>query len=157
QVKAGAPVTIAFDQPVKLVWLGPGQPLRRLAHPRAVVAVGKVASGAGAVGSVTGSAAARSWEHMSRPVRVTWFPAQPYPQLLVHPRPGVPLAPGSRLQLTFSSPFREVLGSRLPVVDTPGGWRTLDDNPLAFRPKGPGFPLGSSVTVRLPRAVHPVG
>src|SRR5262249_53581247 len=28
---------------------------------------------------------------------------------------------------------------------------------LAFRPKGPGFPLGSSVTVRLPRAVHPVG
>src|SRR5262249_54843771 len=33
----------------------------------------------------------------------------------------------------------------------------LDDHTLAFRPAGAGFPLGSTVTVRLARAVHPVG
>ena len=50
-----------------------------------------------------------------------------------------------------------MLGTKLPTVDTPGSWRTLDDHTLAFRPAGPGFSLDSSVTVRLPRAVHAVG
>ena len=52
QVAAGAPVRVAFDQPVSLVWLGPGQPVQRLAHPQAVFPVGKVAAGSHAVGSV---------------------------------------------------------------------------------------------------------
>ena len=57
----------------------------------------------------------------------------------------------------FSSPVNDVLGTKLPAVDTPGRWRTLDDHTIAFRPSGPGFPLDSAVTVRLPRAVHTIG
>jgi len=157
QVEHGAPVMVPFDKPVQVVWLGPGTPIHRLAHPRAAVPAGKVAAGSQAVGSVVIAAAARSWEHLSSPARVTWFPAKPYPQLLVSPRPHAELAPGRQLKLTFSSPVRDVLGERLPTVDTPGRWSTLDDHTLAFRPAGPGFPLGSSVTLRLPRSVHPVG
>ena len=119
--------------------------------------VGKVATGSQAVGSVVVAAAARSWERLSSPVRVTWFPAKPYPQALVTPRPGAELSPAQQLKLTFSSPVRDVLGTKLPTVDTPGSWRTLDDHTLAFRPTGPGFSLDSSVTVRLPRAVHAIG
>jgi hypothetical protein len=150
-------VTVAFDQPVHVVWLGPGQPIRRLAHPSSVVWVGKFASRSEAVGSVTVAAAARSWERMSSPVRVTWFPARPYPQLLVSPRPSAALVPSRQLKLTFSSPIANVLAGHLPTTDAPGNWRTLDDHTLAFRPAGAGFALGSAVTVRLPRAVHPIG
>jgi hypothetical protein len=157
QVPRGAPVTVAFDQPVRLVWLGPGHAIDRLTPARKVVPVGKTASGSEAVGSVLVAAAARSWEHLSKPVKVTWFPAKPYPQALVTPTPGAELSPGQPLRVTFSSPVKTVLGGKLPTVDTPGSWRAVDDHTLAFRPRGPGFPLGSSVTVRLPRAVHPVG
>jgi hypothetical protein len=157
QVERGAPVTVAFDRPVHLVWLGPGHAIDRLEHPRAAVDVGRTATGSGAVGSVVVAAAARSWEHLSPPVRVTWFPAKPYPQALVSPTPGAELSPAQPLKLTFSSPVEDVLGARLPAVDAPGSWRTLDDHTLAFRPKGPGFALDSSVTVRLPRAVHTIG
>ena len=45
QVPAGAPVTVAFDRPVHVVWLGPGKPLKRLEYARSVVPVGVTASG----------------------------------------------------------------------------------------------------------------
>jgi hypothetical protein len=159
QVKAGTPVEVAFDQPVRLVWLGPGQPVRRLAQARSVFPVGKVAAGSHAVGSVEVAAAARSWERLSSPERVTWFPAQPYPQVLVSPKPGVALSPSGQLRLTFSSPLREVLGTRKPTVSpvTPGSWRQADDHTLVFRPGGLGFPLDSTATVGLPRSVHVAG
>src|SRR4051794_24920044 len=114
QVEAGAPVTVAFDEPVRLVWLGPGQPIRRLPNPRAAVPVGNAATGSDGVGSVVVAAAARSWEHLSPPVRVTWFPAKPYAQALVSPRPDAELSPAQQLQLTFSSPIADVLGPKLP-------------------------------------------
>ena len=53
--------------------------------PRAVVALGVVARGAHSAGSVEVAAAARSWETLSAPVRVSWFPARTYPQLLADP------------------------------------------------------------------------
>src|SRR5262245_31810246 len=157
QVERGELVTVAYDQPIHLVWLGPGHGIYRLEHPGPIVPIGKRAKGSDTVGSVVIAAAARSWEHLSEPVRVTWFPAKPYPQALVTPRPGEQLSPAQPLKLTFSSTVKNVLGAKLPSVDTPGKWRTLDDHTLAFRPSGPGFALDSSVTVRLPRAVHTVG
>ena len=41
---AGGPVTVAFDRPVHVVWLGPGKPLKRLEYARSVVPVGVTAA-----------------------------------------------------------------------------------------------------------------
>ena len=98
QVKAGEPVTVAFDRPVSLVSLGKARP-RRLASPRAVVPLGLVATGSHSAGSIEVAAAARSWERLSAPVWVSWFPARPYPQLLAEPSPGATLSPGGQLTL----------------------------------------------------------
>src|SRR3989442_795684 len=79
-------------------------------------------------GAVEVAAAARSWERLPAPVRVSWFPARPYPQLLAEPTPGTMLAPDRQLTLTFSSPVRGVLGARRPRRSPamPGRWRLLD-------------------------------
>jgi hypothetical protein len=155
QVKTGAPVTVAFDSPVRLVALG-GAPARRLSRPRVVVPVGLVARGSGSAGTVEVAAAARSWERLPAPVRVSWFPARAYPQLLAEPRPGARLIPGRQLTLTFSSPVRDALGTRRPRLSpaTPGLWRQPDAHTLTFQPAGLGFGLGAHVQVELPRAAH---
>jgi peptidoglycan hydrolase-like protein with peptidoglycan-binding domain len=155
QVKAGAPVTIAFDKPVSLVSLGKARP-RRLVSPRAVVPLGLVARGSRSAGSIEVAAAARSWERLPAPVWVSWFPWQPYPQLLSEPRPGTTLAPGGQLTLTFSDSVSRVLGARRPRLSpaTPGRWRLLDAHTLAFQPSGLGFGFGAKVHIVLPRAVH---
>ena len=152
QVKAGSPVTVTFDQPVSLVSLRHHR-ARRLATPRAVVPVGVVARGSHKEGVVAVAAAARSWELLSPVARVTWFPARPLVQLLAEPRPGVAIAPGRELRLTFSDPVQDVLGSLRPrlVPATPGRWRLLDAHTLLFRPAGLGFPFGSRVHVILPK------
>src|SRR5207248_3478221 len=51
QVKTGAPVTISFDAPVRLVALGAAPP-RRLVKARAVVPVGVIATGSESVGTI---------------------------------------------------------------------------------------------------------
>jgi hypothetical protein len=158
QVKTGSPVTIAFDRPVSLVSLGRA-PARRPARPRAVVPVGVVARGRHSAGVVEVAAAARSWERLPPPVRVSWFPARPYPQLLAEPRPGGALQPRRQLTLTFSSRVEEVLAGRRPRLSpaTAGRWQRLDAHTLAFRPSGLGFGLGSTVRVHLPRGAHLAG
>lgn len=150
QTKAGSPVTVAFDRPVGRVSLG-GAHARDLAAPRSSIEIG----GAHATGSIEVAAAARAWELLPAPVRVTWFPARPDPQLLARPAPGR-LAPDGELALTFSAPVRDVLGARRLRLSpaTPGRWRRLDAHTLAFDPSGLGFGLGARVSVRLPRAVH---
>ena len=157
QVRAGAPVTIAFDVPVSRVSLGGAVP--RLVGPQTVVPVGAVARGPQSAGAIEVSAAARAWERMPAPVRVSWFPARPYAQLLAEPAPGTALAPGGQLVLTSSGPIRDVLGGRRPrlLPVTPGRWRLLDAHTIAFEPSGLGFGLGSSVRVELPRAAHLAG
>ena len=92
QVKAGVPVTVAFDTPVSLVSFG-GAAGRRLATPTATVPLGVVARGGHSAGAIEVAAAARSWERLPAPVRVSWFPARPYPQLLAEPSSGAALAP----------------------------------------------------------------
>ena len=158
QVQSGAPVTVAFDAPVTLVSFG-GTPARTLGSPRSVVPVGVVASGADSAGSVEVAAAARSWESLPPPARVSWFPARPYPQLLAEPAPGASLAPAGTLTLTFSSAASDVLGAALPKLTpaVPGRWRRVDAHTLAFRPSGYGFGLGSDVRVALPVGVHLAG
>jgi peptidoglycan hydrolase-like protein with peptidoglycan-binding domain len=157
QVPAGAPVRVAFDSPVSRVVLGRRSVL--LGTPRAVVPVGVVARGTHGVGSIDVAAAARPWERLSPAVRVSWFPARPYPQLLAEPRPTASLLPGGALTLTFSSPVRDVLGERRPALSpaTRGRWLLQDDHTLVFQPSGLGFGLGAKVSVELPRAVHLAG
>ncbi|HET8607201.1 MAG TPA: L,D-transpeptidase, partial [Gaiellaceae bacterium] len=154
QVRKGAPVTIAFDAPVGLVSLD-GKRTRQLATPRRSVRV----PGAARAGSVEIAAAARSWERLPAPVRVSWFPAQRSPQLLAEPAPGKRIGSGDRLTLTFSDTVQDVLGSRRPRLEpaTAGRWHLLDAHTLAFRPTGIGYGLGATVRVRLPRAVHLAG
>jgi peptidoglycan hydrolase-like protein with peptidoglycan-binding domain len=158
QVKGGAPVAVAFDTPVSRVSFGSAAP-RQLVRPSAVVRLGMFARGSQSAGAIEVAAAARSWEQLPAPVRVSWFPARPYPQLLADPRPGTMLAPERRLTLTFSSPVAAVLGARRPrlLPVTPGRWRLLDAHTLAFQPSGLGFGLGTDVRVELPRAAHPAG
>jgi hypothetical protein len=158
QVKPGAPVTIAFDAPVGEVAVGRTQP-RQLARPHRVVPLGVRARGAHSAGAVLVAAAARAWERLPAPVRVSWFPAQPYPQLLVQPKPGASIAPDHRLTLTFSRPIADVLGARRPPVRpaTAGRWRLVDAHTLTFQPSGLGFGLGANVHVSLPRRVHVAG
>ena len=86
---------------------------------------------------------------------MTWFPARRLPQLLAEPRPGVAIAPGRELRLTFSDTVEEVLGAFRPrlVPAVPGRWRLPDAHTLLFRPAGLGFAFGSNVDVVLP---HPV-
>ena len=158
QVRAGEPVTVAFDTPVSIIALG-GAAARRLVRPSAVVSVGLVARGSHSAGAVEVAAAARSWERLTAPVRVSWFPARSFQQLLAEPTLGTPLRPDRQLTLTFSSPVRDVLGARHPRLSpaTPGRWRLLDAHTLAFLPRGLGFGLGADVRVELPLAAHLAG
>jgi peptidoglycan hydrolase-like protein with peptidoglycan-binding domain len=155
QVRPGGQVTVAFDTPVSLLSLA-GKPARRLPQPSASVPIGLVASGTHSTGAVDVAAAARSWERPSAPVRVNWFPARPYPQLLAKPMPGTVIGPKRKFTLTFSSPVSEVLGTRRPKLSPalPGDWHLLDEHTLAFQPRGLGFGLGTEVRVDLPQAVH---
>jgi peptidoglycan hydrolase-like protein with peptidoglycan-binding domain len=157
ELKQGAPVTVSFDHPVRVVSLG--NRVHGLQRPRKVVPVGLFVRGSDAVGSIQVAAAARSWERLPAPVRVTWFPAQPFPQLLAEPRPGLTITPDHRFVLTFSRPVADVLGSERPQLspETPGRWRLLDDHTIAFRPSGLGFSLGSTVQLAFPRPIHAVG
>lgn len=158
QVKTGAPVTVSFDAPVTLVSLH-GAATRRLATPQTVVPVGVIASGASSAGAVEVAAAARSWERLPAPVKVSWFPARPYAQLLVDPQPKAKLAPAGQLTLTFSEPVAGVFGAARPRLSpvTPGRWQLLDAHTLAFQPSGLGFGLGATVRIDLPVAVHLAG
>jgi peptidoglycan hydrolase-like protein with peptidoglycan-binding domain len=155
QVKPGGPVTVAFDTPVAQVSFANHAP-RMLARQQTVVAVGLVATGTHATGAVDVAASARSWERLPPPVRVRWFPARPYPQLLAEPSPGLEIGPKREFTLTFSNAVSSVLGTRRPRISPalPGKWRMVDAHTLAFRPRGLGFALGTDVHVTLPRAVH---
>lgn len=158
KVDTNAPVRVAYDAPVGVVAFGTARP-RAVTSPRAVIAVGVVARGAHSAGAIDVRAAARSWERLPAPVLVSWFSAQPYPQLIVEPQAGIAVVPTQQLTLTFSGPVSAVLGAGRPRVlpATPGRWQLLDTRTLVFRPTGFGFGLNENVLVRLPRAVHLAG
>jgi hypothetical protein len=157
EIPDGRPVSVSFDEPVRLVQLidGQGTRLLRLTTPRASVQIGVVASGAHQAGSVTVRSAPRAWERLSAPTRVSWFPARERVQVLAEPAQQQLLPATGPITVTFSRPTEKALGAALPVVSpaVPGRWRRLDTHTVSFQPSGLGFPLGSRVEVRLPTTV----
>jgi peptidoglycan hydrolase-like protein with peptidoglycan-binding domain len=106
-------------------------------------------------GTLEVSSAARSWERLGSPVRVTWFPASRLPVVLVSPSVGAPISPREPIRLTFSQPIEKALGSARPrfVSGGAGSWRATDSHTLLFSPHGFGFPLASALRLELPRAL----
>jgi hypothetical protein len=153
QFPAGAPVSVGFTAPVSVVSVD-GKP-EGLAQPKALVETGVVEGASHAAGSIEIAAVPRLWEQLPPPVRVSWFPAMPAPQLLAQPAIGGPLAPSGRLTLTFSRPVTDVLGAALPRLSpaVPGHWARPDAHTLTFKPSGVGFGLGTDVSIGLGHAV----
>ena len=150
----GAPVVVRFSAPVARVRVGQKRP-RTLSSPSSSVPLGRVAEGTASSGTLSVAAAARPWELLGKPVRVTWFVRgmKPQAQLVTAPAGGAVLAPAQPLTLTFSRPVADVFGSRLPRLDpaTPGNWTQADAHTLVFQPGAFGFPLGGTLHVRLPQ------
>jgi lipoprotein-anchoring transpeptidase ErfK/SrfK len=153
-VAPGAPVRVHFRQPVSaLSYAVPGQPAVRLALSAPTREV--TLAGLGGAGTAQVSAAVRQWEQPSAPLTVTWFPPSRAPVVIASPAPGSNLAPAAPITLTFSQPVATLLGSALPTFtpSTAGTWRESDSHTLVFTPAGLGAPLGSALSLRLPRAV----
>jgi hypothetical protein len=146
----GDAVVVRFASPVERVAIG-GRRATAVGS-RTAVPLGVRATGSTSVGSTTVAVAARSWESLSSPVRVSWFAAGARTTIVSDPAPGGRLSPRGALTLTFARPVTAVLGSRLPKLEpaTRGRWEQTDAHTLAFRPAGFGFGLGGTVRVRIP-------
>ena len=147
--RRGSPITVRFAEPVARVRVGSAR--HRKVGGRSVVPLGIVASGAATAGTTTVAAAARPWERLSEPARVSWFVPGTGTQVVSDPAAGSRISPLTPLTLTFAEPVSEMLGSHLPVLEPaqPGRWEQLDSHTLTFRPSGVGFGLGGTVDVRL--------
>jgi len=149
RVSRGARVPVRFDAPVDRVSLaGALVAGRTVTLPRRAAA-----------GSVSVAAAARPWERLGAPVRVTWFPLVPRPVVLASPRPRARMAPSTPIRLTFSQPVSRVLGGKEPTLlpALAGRWVTVDDHTLVFRPSGSGAPFDTQLVVRFPVALLVAG
>ena len=144
-VARGAPVRIRFTMPVDRVTVG-GRKIE--AGGARTVSLG---ARAGAAGTIVLASAARPWEQLGRPVRVTWFRASRAPAVLVSPKPSTTVSPGTSLRLVFAEPVADVLGSAKPRItpDVAGRWSEPDTHTLVFHPAGFGFPFGKTVRARL--------
>jgi hypothetical protein len=156
---SGAPVTVRFSRPVKVVSVQLPQGRRTrvtLPVPRRVVPIGPAADAAHLAGTALVSGAPRGWERVPAAVRVSWFPPGPKPHVLVRPALDTPLVPSAPVVLTFSRPVADILGSDLPLFRprVKGAWHQPNDHTLVFQPAGLGFPLGRRVHLRLPRQVE---
>ena len=148
QVPVGSPVTVAFDAPVELISLR-GSAARALSHPRAVVPVGVVARGLAQRRDNRGRRLSSGLGSICRRrCKVSWFPARPYPQLLVEPETNRKACPRRAADPDpLPNRFGTCLVSPRPRVSpaTPGHWRLLDAHTLAFQPSGLGFTFGEQV------------
>ena len=106
-------------------------------------------------GTVGLAAAARRWERLGAPLRLTWFPPAPRSAVLVSPAPRATVSPLAPIRLTFQKPVAAVFGSVAPRFSTsvPGRWLTVDTHTLLFRPHSFGFPFSSKLHLVLPHAV----
>ena len=141
----GAPVDVHLRAPASVVVLKlPGYKQQRLefAKPRQIVQTGVHATGPNRFGVLVVSTAARPWEKLSAPERVSWFPAGSRLEALVKPAPGATIQPSTPIELTFSEPVASVLGQVRPKLDpaTPGTWVQTAPNQLTFTPSGAGLP-----------------
>ena len=149
-VSSAAP-RVSFDQPVREVAYGVSGHLHRerFAQPRSSVSLGTRE----AAGTVLVASAARSWERLSPPAPVTWFPAGSLPSVAASPPPGAAVSPATPLRLTFSKPVANVLGSARPTLSSgaSGEWRQADSHTLIFTPSGYGAGLDTTLHAELPR------
>ena len=151
-------LTIARDAPVRLRF---AEPVARLSYRtrggrhvepadgRRLVSLGQQASS----GTVDVASAARRWERLGPPVRVTWFPVSSLPVVLVSPGLTRPISPRAPIRLTFSRPLTEAIGATQPRFSSQvkGSWQVADNHTLVFKPSGFGFPFASQLHLQLPR------
>jgi peptidoglycan hydrolase-like protein with peptidoglycan-binding domain len=97
----------------------------------------------------------RSWEQLSAPVAVNWFPPSTSGVLVTSPAPGGQIAPTEPIRLTLSRRLSAVFGNSLPTLSpsTKGTWRQLDSHTLLFTPSGLGAPFDSTVALALPHSL----
>jgi peptidoglycan hydrolase-like protein with peptidoglycan-binding domain len=141
----GAHAEVRFDRPVERISLaGAAVSGRRVTLPTKTP-----------TGSLVVRSAARPWERLGVPVRVTWFPKADRPVVLVSAGPNGRADPLSPVRLTFSEPVSRVLGSAEPTVvpSVTGDWTTTDSHTLVFRPSGAGAPFNSDLKVRFPSSL----
>jgi len=153
-VPSGAEVRVSFDRPVSAVSYGSstgGLTHHTLSSARSSISLGPQAS----TGAIEIAAASRPWETLGAPTQVSWFPPSRAPVMVSFPAAGARISPSTPIDLTFSKPVSEVLGSTRPRLSpsTPGRWRETNSHTLVFTPSGLGAALASQVQVQLPRAV----
>jgi peptidoglycan hydrolase-like protein with peptidoglycan-binding domain len=104
-------------------------------------------------GTVAVSSAARRWERLGAPVRLTWFPPSRLPVILVSPTTAGRISPRAPIRLTFSRPLSKVIGATRPrfLSGVRGRWQTSDSHTLTFTPTGYGFPFAAALRLQLPR------
>ena len=109
-------------------------------------------------GTVSVSSAPRTWERLSVPLRVSWFPARERVQMVAEPATDKPLTP-ERCDHADVLPGRVGGDREHPPTITPARARPPGRRSTPTRsrsgPTGLGFPLGVHVEVRLPRAGRP--
>lgn len=154
-VPRGGQVRVSFSEPVSTVtyYGGAGGLTRRVLvdDPQRTVSLGRQP----ATGATEIAAAPRPWETVGTPMQVSWFPPSSSPVMASIPNAGDSISPTAPIYLSFSKPVSEVLGEARPQVsgNVPGHWSEANSHTLVFTPAGFGAPLGSNLSIRLPRNV----
>jgi hypothetical protein len=145
-------VTLRFDEPVDRLAYRDGSRQTTVSASGTQTVTLRVH---GAAGTLEVASAARSWERLGSPARVTWFPASRLPVVLAEPSRGAPIAPRTPITLTFSQPLATALGSVRPhfASAVPGEWSAPDTHTLRFTPRGFGYPFATALRLRFPRRV----
>jgi peptidoglycan hydrolase-like protein with peptidoglycan-binding domain len=153
-VRANAPVVLDLDAAAEVVSVD-GR-VRQERAPSPVVHTGIVASGPNSAGSIEVAASPRTWERLTAPARISWFPLAANEGVVTAPAPGTKLAPGQALTLTFSSPIAGAFDGSYPRIApaVTGKWHTVDAHTISFQPSGAGYPLGGALRVVLPKSIH---
>ena len=153
---SGAPITLAFKQPIRVISYGsPGQLVRRvLATPRTEIRLHRTAD----AGTLSVAAVPRSWETSPAAV-VSWFPAGAAATAVASPPPGSRILPHTKITLTFSKTVDAALGNNRPPVSpaTAGTWHAVNSHTIVFEPQSYGYGLGATVGIALPTGVNLVG
>jgi peptidoglycan hydrolase-like protein with peptidoglycan-binding domain len=146
---AGGTALVHFDTPVDRVSVSGST-----VDGRVVALPAKTAAG-----SLVVRAAARPWETLGDPVRITWFPQASGPVVLASPGPDAQVDPLAPIRLTFSQPVSKALGGKLPTLQpaVAGKWATVDSHTIVFHPSGTGAPFASALSVRFPSALLVAG
>jgi peptidoglycan hydrolase-like protein with peptidoglycan-binding domain len=155
-LKTGAPLRLAFSDPVRVIAFGsPGHMQRHvLSNSRRVVTLPRSSD----AGSLAVAAAPRTWE-IGAASTVSWFPAGAAASAVASPAPGSQIGARTPITLTFNKTVQQALGSNRPPVspNTPGVWHSVNSHSIVFRPEGYGYGLGANVKIGLPRGVNLVG